>query len=416
VYLRVPVSRIRAQSIVMSSPPFADADSVSRELSRRLAADIDAAGGCIGFDAWMQRALYEPGLGYYSGPLRKFGAEGDFVTAPEMSPLFGHCVAGQIAQWFEHCDATVIEFGAGSGRLAASVLAGLEALGRPVHRYLIVDLSADLRARQRETLQAQVPHLLERVEWLDALPERIDGVVLGNELLDAMPVRVFEVRREPGQTELLEQGVGLTGQAAPSSEPAFAWQARGADAELRAAVQPLMPWFDGVAVYRSEVGLQGQAWVRTVGARLVRGAVLLLDYGFPAREYYHPHRSEGTLMAHRRHRAHPDVLAAPGLQDITAHVDFSAVARAGEDAGLDLLGYTSQARFLLNCGLLEALAREQVDEPAPSATVAQVRRLAAVQTLLSESEMGELFKVIALGRGLLDEALGFARGDRRAAL
>jgi SAM-dependent MidA family methyltransferase len=202
-------------------------------------------------------------------------------------------------------------------------------------------------------------------------------------------------------------GVGL------DASGGFALQTRQAGSALRQAACALQPFFEGALNYRSEIGLQAQAWVRTVGEALVRGALLLLDYGFPAREYYHPQRSQGTLMAHRRHRAHPDVLADPGLQDVTAHVDFSAIAQAGSAAGLDLLGYTSQARFLINCGLLESLTQFAQDA---SRTVEGVRQLGAVQTLLSEAEMGELFKVIALGRCLPDAAIGFAQGDRRGAL
>jgi len=351
----------------------------------------------------MHRALYEPDLGYYSGPLRKFGAAGDFTTAPQLTPLFAACLARQVSQWFAQCEPVVVEFGAGSGELAAGLIESLHALGTPVRRYAIVEVSASLRERQRETL-ARLPAALSAcVQWLDHLPERIDGVVLGNELLDAMPVRVFEYE---GST-VSEVGVGLDGARR------FALHTRAADAGLRDVVAALRPFFEGADRYRSEVGLQAQAWVRTVGEVLERGAMLLLDYGFPAREYYHPQRAQGTLMAHHRHRAHPDVLAAPGLQDVTAHVDFSAVARAGAQAGLDVLGYTSQARFLINCGLLEMLTQGSADA---SRTVAGVRQLGAVQTLLSEAEMGELFKVIALGRGVPDETCGFARGDRRGAL
>jgi SAM-dependent MidA family methyltransferase len=391
-----------------AAAPDPAAQAVTEALTARLSADIQACAGWIPFELWMQRALYEPGLGYYSGPLRKFGADGDFTTAPELSPFFAACVARQVSQWFGHCAPVVVEFGAGSGVLAAGLIQALHALGTPVQRYAIVEVSASLRERQRETLASLPAGLADCVQWLDRLPDRIDGVVLGNELLDAMPVCLFE--SEGAQVH--ELGVALD----PSGR--FEWRAQPAGSSVQEAVSGLQPLFrgaegGGVGRYRSEIGFQAQAWVRTVGQALERGAMLLIDYGFPAREYYHPQRAQGTLMAHRRHRAHPDVLADPGLQDVTAHVDFSAVAQAGAEVGLDLLGYTSQARFLINGGILELLAPSAQDA---ARTVAGVRQLGAVQTLLSEAEMGELFKVIAMGRGLPDEACGFVRGDRRGAL
>jgi SAM-dependent MidA family methyltransferase len=416
----------------MSLPqPSPDALAHSLELSRRIAGVIAAAGGWIGFDDFMSRALYEPGYGYYAGPLRKFGAEGDFVTAPELSPLFAECVARQVSEWFRHTEPTVIEFGAGTGRLAAGLLTALQALGTPARRYAIVELSGALRERQRETIAREVPQALAAVDWLDTLPVAIDGVVIGNELLDAMPVRVFE-RAAGGLDE-----IGVTVDAGG----ALRWAARPADAGLRQAVALALHAADpdgldrdgldrccvdpddaapaappGADRYRSEIGLQGQAWVDTVGRALRRGAMLLIDYGFPAREYYHPQRATGTLVAHYRHRVHADPLWMPGLQDVTAHVDFSAIARAAGGAGLARLGYTSQARFLINCGLLDLMAESARTSPQGPTSVDQARRLGAVQTLLSEAEMGELFKAIAFGRGLPDEPLGFARGDRSGTL
>jgi SAM-dependent MidA family methyltransferase len=388
--------------------PDPDALAHSRVLSRRIAAAIRQAGGWIGFDDWMRHALYEPGLGYYSGPMRKFGAGGDFVTAPELSPLFACCVARQVSQWFAHAAPEVIEFGAGTGRLAGALLAELERLGTPARRYAIVELSGELRERQRETVARLAPGALKVVEWLDTLPDAIDGVVLGNELLDAMPARVFE-SEAGGMSEL---GVAL------DDDGAFRFAARPADPVLREAAAEALA-LGGVPQdrrYRSEIGLEGRAWVETVGRALRRGALLLVDYGFPAREYYHPQRDAGTLIAHFRHHAHGDPLHLPGLQDVTAHVDFSAVARAAARAGLAPLGYTSQARFLVNCGLLDMLAEAARDAPRGPETVEQARRLGAVQTLVSEAEMGELFKAIAFGRGLPDDALGFVRGDRSGAL
>jgi SAM-dependent MidA family methyltransferase len=398
---------------MMLPAPGADALAHSAALAARIAAAIRAAGGWLRFDAWMARALHEPGLGYYAGPVQPFGAGGDFITAPELSPLFAECVAAQVSAWFAHCEPAVVEFGAGTGTLAAGVLAALEAAGTPARRYAIVELSGPLRARQRDTIARLAPAWLDAVEWLDALPEAIDGVVLGNEVLDAMPVRVFE----HAHGTLAELGVEDDGAGG------VRWAARPADAALRDRLagalraagadeaDPLA--LLGPGRYRSELGEQAAVWVATVARALRRGALLLLDYGFPAREFYHPQRDTGTLVAHRRHRVHADVLRWPGLQDVTAHVDFSAVRRAATDAGLTLQGYTSQARFLLNCGLLERLARAVPSGPSEPAAV---RAIGAVQTLLSEAEMGELFKVIAFGRGLPAGALGFARGDRSASL
>ena len=410
---------------MMLPPPEPDALAHSAALARRIARAVDAAGGWMPFDRWMAHALYEPGLGYYAGPARPFGAGGDFVTAPELSPLFAECVAVQVADWFAHTEPVVLEFGAGTGRLAAGVLNALRALGTPARRYAIVEVSGSLRARQRDTLARLAPHALDAVEWLDALPDSIDGVVLANEVLDAMPVRVFEF----AHGVLHEIGVEIEPGSPPDS-PGYRWAARAADvglhdavaqalraalpADAPAAADPFGPL--GCGRYRSELGLQAQAWMGTVGRALRRGAMLLIDYGFPAREYYHPQRDGGTLLAHRRHRVHADVLRWPGLQDVTAHVDFSALARAAEAVGLETIGYLSQARFLLNCGLLDRLADATRDAPGGPRDVESVRALGAVQTLLSEAEMGELFKVVAFGRGMPTETVGFSQGERSASL
>lgn len=398
--------------------PDAPALDASRALVQRIEADIAAAGGWIGFDRYMQMALYEPGLGYYSGGSRKFGADGDFVTAPELTPLFGECLAAQCAQWFAHCPAELLEFGAGSGALAAHLLVALAAIGAAPLRYRIVELSSELRERQRRTLAEQAPALLGRVEWLDALPPRIEGVVLANEVLDAMPVRLFVLRHG----SVLERGVVR----APAGG-GLAFDDRPADAAFSQRVGEALDqaWSEGfgdrlggmragemqAGDYVSELGEQAQAWVETVGSRLQRGAMLLIDYGFPRAEYYHPERSMGTLMCHYRHRAHTDPFLWPGLQDITAHVDFTALHRAARRAGLDTLGYTSQARLLLDCGLLDRLAALPRDDPR--AWTLQSR---SVGRLLSEAEMGELFKAVAFARNVPDDALGFATRDRRGAL
>ncbi len=388
----------------LPEPP-APALAVSGELVARVAAAIGAAGGWIGFDRYMDMALYAPGLGYYAAGSRKFGAAGDFVTAPELTPLFGRCLAAQCAHWFGSAPATLVEFGAGSGELAAQLLESLAALDAAPERYQIVELSGELRARQRERLAQRVPGLLGRVAWLDALPERIEGVVIANELLDALPVRLF--RWSAG--EVFERGVGIGPDGGPAfadrpADAAFAGRVRQAVSEAWAGDAP-----DGD--YVSEIGERAEGWVATVGGRLARGALLLVDYGFPRAEYYHPHRATGTLQCHYRHRVHGDPFLWPGLQDVTAHVDFTAVSRAARAVGLAPLGYASQARFLIDCGLLEHLGALPRDDVR-----AWTRQAQAAQMLLSEAEMGELFKAIAFGRGVPDDAPGFATRDRRAAL
>ena len=417
-------------------------DVTDNPLTTEIARAIGEAGGWIGFDRFMALALYSPGLGYYSGSRPIFGPAGDFTTAPESTDLFGAVVARQLAAWLDNWPGpapTLYEFGGGSGALAAAILPALAELGFDSLPYRIVELSAPLRRRQRETLAARAPEALDQVQWLDELPARIDGIVIGNEVLDAMPVRVFEVPAGDGSADpacdplgapagagelVAELGVVLAGSAASSGSAAptasaasaeapgaaLQWHPTPADPELAARVRCLEqacgPW---PRPYRSELAEQAEAWVRTVAARIGTGALLLFDYGFGDSEFYHPQRSTGTLMAHLRHRAHPDVLRDPGEQDITAHVPFSAIQRAAEGAGLETLGYVSQARFLINAGLLDvfaALPREPVTEWAKTAQ--------AVQRLLSEAEMGELFKAIAFGRGLGDEPWlpGFGDGDR----
>ncbi len=377
-------------------PPSADALAHSEKLLALIRADIAAHGGWIPFARYMELALYAPGLGYYTAGARKLGREGDFVTAPEMTPLFGQTLARQAAEVLESGADQIIEIGAGSGALAASLLAELEKLGRLPRNYYILEVSPDLRERERDLLAAKVPHLLETVAWLNRLPTLYSGLIVANEVLDAMPVHV--VRGADAGVE--EGGVAL-------KDGALAWEFRLAGAELRAAAEALgLP-----AGYRSEIQLVACGFVRTLAQALARGVILLVDYGFPAHEYYHAQRGDGTLMCHYRHRAHADPFFLPGLQDITSHIDFSAVARAGREAGLELLGYTGQANFLINCGITDIMLRispEDVRAYAPQA--------AAAQQLLSPSEMGELFKVIAFGKDYAQPLLGFARGDRSASL
>jgi SAM-dependent MidA family methyltransferase len=387
----------------------------SARLLAQLRAALHGAGGWLPFDAYMQQALYAPGLGYYTGQADQFGDFGsgsDFVTAPELTPLFGRAVAAQVAQAMDLAGTRrVVEFGAGTGALAAQLLGELAGRGCAPDEYVIVELSGALKHRQMETIRTRAPELVGRVRWWTALPESFDAVVVGNEVLDAMPVKLL--RR--GESGWLERGVGQDGDD-------LVWIDRPtplAPPDPEAGALP--------AGSVTEIHPHALAFIRTLAERLDRGVALFLDYGFPQHEYYHPQRHMGTLRAHYRHRALDDVLLWPGLVDITAHVDFTAIALAAQNAGLDVLGYTSQANFLLNCGLLDLLAQEFVAGPPPAAPESAaavcatldapasslyLRQTAAVNKLLGESEMGELFKVIALGRGITAPLRGFARGDR----
>ncbi|SDN91997.1 class I SAM-dependent methyltransferase [Polaromonas sp. JS666] len=351
-------------------------------LAAHIAKAIEAAGGWLGFDEFMALALYTPGLGYYANDSRKFGlmpgSGSDFVTAPELSPRFGQALARQAAQALEATGtAEIWEFGAGTGALAQQVL---QALGPKLERYTIVDLSGSLQARQRERLAVYG----DKVQWATELPPRMRGVVLGNEVLDAMPVKLLS--RLQGRWH--ERGVVV-------HEGGFAY------ADQPTALRPPVE-VEGTHDYLTEIHPQAEAFVATMADRLEAGAVFLLDYGFPEHEYYHPQRSMGTVMCHRGHLADADALADVGGKDITAHVNFTGIALAGQEAGLEVLGYTSQGRFLLNCGLVDGM------EGAP------LEQRAMVQKLIAEHEMGELFKVIAFGaKGHpVWEPIGFAAGDR----
>ncbi len=377
--------------------PSADELAVSNALTAHLRAEIEANDGAIDFARFMMRALYEPGLGYYSGGRRKFGAAGDFVTAPELGSLFADCLARACAPALTATKGDFLEVGAGSGALAADLLHALEKLGTLPGHYFILELSAELRARQRETLLQKAPHLAARVRWLDALPANgFRGVVLGNELLDAMPVERF--RMTAWGLKQLQIGWG---------NGKFVWRERTADRAVQERIGPICLPED----YTSEIGFQAEAWVRSIADALEQGVLLLIDYGFPRAEFYHAQRRSGTLMCHYRQRAHDDPLILVGLQDITAHVDFSAIARAGLNAGLDLLGYTSQAAFLLNCGLEDIVAQSD-----PNDVRVHLALTSQIKKLTLPHEMGELFKVVALGRGVEAPLTGFRRQDRRGRL
>ena len=370
--------------------PDPQARAASRALLDRIGAELGIAGNWISFARYMELALYEPGLGYYTAGARKLGAGGDFVTAPELSPLFGRTLARQVAQLLRPGDA-ILEFGAGSGALAASVLNEISV------PYFVLETSPDLRQRQKQLLG-------DGVQWLDRLPERFRGVLLANEVVDAMPVHALAWTR----AGVLERGVC-------ANEGQLAWSDRAASGLVLERAKELEIEIPPSGRYESELALFARAWMRSLGRLIERGAILVIDYGFPAREYFHPQRSMGTLACHYRHRVHHDPFYLPGLQDITAHVDFSALADAATEGGLEVLGYANQAQFLVNCGITDLLAAQNPADPRRYLPAA-----AAAQKLLSPSEMGELFKVLVVGKDLKDcvkdSLMGFARGNRSGAL
>ena len=379
----------------LPTPPAApDVTHVLAALRERIATEMQQSGGWLGFDRFMELALYAPGLGYYANGSTKFGtmpqgtrkkdgsvtgAGSDFVTAPEMTALFGYTLAQPLAQALQATGTFEIwEFGAGTGALALQLLTALKAMGQRVDRYTIVDLSDSLKERQRHTLREH----LDVVHWAAALPEAMQGVVIGNEVLDAMPVKLLA--RIKGAW--LERGVVL-------ENGDWAW------ADKPTGLRPPLE-INGEHDYLTEIHPQAEAFVRTLGDRLTLGAIFLLDYGFPEAEYYHEQRHMGTVMCHRAHLADGNPLEAVGLKDITAHVNFTGIAVAAQDAGLEVLGYTSQAHFLMNCGIVELMQNASLPE-----------RVAA-QKLILEHEMGEFFKVIGLARGADFASLGFSHGDR----
>jgi SAM-dependent MidA family methyltransferase len=372
--------------------PSPEAAQHSTRLVEFIRRDTAAQGGWISFARYMELALYAPGLGYYTAGAHKFGAGGDFITAPELSSLFGHTVARQVAEIMAHSAPHILELGAGSGKLAVDMLAELEQLGSLPVSYAILEVSADLRARQQTLVRERLPHLLDRVHWLDALPEKFSGAIVANEVLDALPVHLVHWR----DSAITERGAAL-------GEHGFIWQERAiSDAALLNAAQKITVPDD----YVSEICLAARGLINSLAQRLEQGAMLFIDYGFGAREFYHPQRCNGTLMCHYRHHAHDDPFFLPGLQDITAHVNFSDVAECGIDAGLELTGYTSQAFFLINCGitaLLQDTSPENLRDYLPLS--------AQLQKLTSPAEMGELFKVIALGKNMANPLCGFASGD-----
>lgn len=364
--------------------------------------EIRTRGGWMGFERFMELALYAPGLGYYSGGRRVLGQRpqdgSDFVTAPELTPLFGEVLSRQVEQALRETGTEEIwEFGAGTGALAEQLLGEL---GDRIQRYVIVDLSGVLRDRQHQRLLKAHPELVHKVIWADSLPDELNGVIVGNEVLDAMPVHLlsWDGRR------WLERGVGLN-DATGAGERPFAWADRAAPAGVRPPTEhPDAAYPPGTV---TETHGQAEAFVSTLAQRMGRGAAFFLDYGFPEGEFYLPQRHGGTLMCHHAHTADPDPLSRVGEKDITAHVNFTGIALAGQEGGWEVLGYTSQGRFLTNCGLGEALART-----GQAANALELKARAALQMLVAEHEMGELFKVIGFVKGPWFDAIGFEHGDR----
>jgi SAM-dependent MidA family methyltransferase len=362
--------------------PAPDACAQSARVVAHVRNEIERGGGFISFTRYMEIVLYAPALGYYVAGARKFGEAGDFVTGPELTPLYGAAIARQLAPVLAGAPGRqIVELGAGSGALAASVLNALAAESAAPAHYCILEVSPPLRALQRATIERNAPGKAACVEWLDRLPAAIDGVVMMNEVLDAIAPRLLA--RKGGQW--LERGVVW-------NDGTLAWAERPLDdARVRATAEARFP---REGDYASEVNPAAEALIATLAQRISSGALLIIDYGFPQHEYYHPQRSEGTLVGHYRHRVHADPFLWPGLSDLTSHVDFTAIASAAERGGLVVAGFATQASFLLGCGILDRLREVGTPESAN-----YVRAAAAVQQLLSPAEMGELFKVLLLARG-----------------
>jgi SAM-dependent MidA family methyltransferase len=378
--------------------PTPQAQILSQQLANLIQQKIKQAGGWIDFATFMQMALYTPGLGYYSGGAKKFGMGGDFVTAPEISPLFAQTLARQVVQVLaETQDAdlasNILELGAGTGRLAADLLLELQKFNQLPHQYFILEISDYLRQIQRETLQKKLPsELFNRVAWLETLPQDFIGLIFGNEVLDAIPVHLIHHTSQG----LQERGVTF--------EKEFVWQDKRLE---KGSLCDLVSVYSLPNDYLTEVCPAATALINSLSNMLKKGVILMLDYGFSAREYYHLQRNQGTLMCHYQHYAHSNPLINVGLQDITAHVNFTSTAEAGVRHGLLLSGYCTQAQFLMNCGMLDILAKVS---PSDMATYAPL--VAAAQKLLSPAEMGELFKVVALSKGCSADLVGFKSGDK----
>jgi SAM-dependent MidA family methyltransferase len=374
----------------MLPSPSPEGAAHSHLLAEHIASVIAAEGDWIPFSRFMELTLYAPGMGYYTAGARKFGGDGDFVTGPEISDMYAKCVARQAVQVLDATQGDILELGPGSGALAADLFGELKSLGKLPRKYLLLEVSPDLRERQRAHIAQRYPQDLDRFEWVDGLPEKIRGLVIANEVLDVVPFAL--VHRERG--EIRERGVVV-------SEAGLAWEDSPLpDGELKRRANAVIP--PGDYEYLTEVGLAAEALVRTIAEKMEAGAALFIDYGFSEQEFYHPQRSMGTLRCHYRHRFHGDPFFMPGLQDITAHVDFTAMARAAEQGGAEVFGFTTQAYFLISCGLAVLVSGGD-----PNLTLSRLKATSAVHRLISPSEMGELFKVLAIGKGIDGPLQGF---------
>jgi SAM-dependent MidA family methyltransferase len=374
----------------MLPAPSPEAAAHSRELAEHIAGVIADEGGWIPFSRFMELALYAPGRGYYTAGTRKFGGDGDFVTAPEISEMYAKCLSRQAVQVLDSTGGDVLELGPGSGVLAADLFGELKAVGHAPRRYQLLEVSPDLRERQRARIAERYPQDMDRFEWIDRLPGKIRGLVIANEVLDVVPFAL--VHRKDG--ELLERGVVVT-------EAGFAWDdERMPEGDLKRRAAAVLP--PGDYDYLTEIGLPAEGLVRTIASSLEAGVALFIDYGFSQQEFYHPQRSMGTLRCHYRHRFHGDPFFMPGLQDITAHVDFTAMARAAEQGGAEVEGFTTQAYFLISCGLAVLVSAGD-----PTATLSKLKATSAVHRLISPSEMGELFKVMGITKAMEGPLLGF---------
>ena len=371
-------------------PPDPEAAAHSQRVAERIAEAIVTEGDWIPFSRYMELALYAPGLGYYAAGARKFGAEGDFITSPEISPMFARCFALQAGPVLRAVGGDILELGPGSGIFAADLFDALKEQGTLPERYLLLEVSPDLKERQRELLARRHPGDMSRFVWIEELPKKIRGMVIANEVLDVVPCSLLHRHG----TDILERGVVLT-------EAGFAFDDQPiAQDELARRAAAVFP--PGDYDYLSEVNLAAEALIRTVASSLEAGLAIFIDYGFPEREFYHPQRSMGTMRCHYRHRFHGDPFFWPGLQDITAHVDFSAMARAAEQGGAEVVGFTTQAYFLISCGLAVLVSAGD-----PTMTLSKLKGTSAVHRLIGPSEMGELFKVLGFQKNLEGPVLGF---------
>ena len=372
--------------------PSPAAQQSSANLQTLLAEEIKKYGNWIPFSRFMELVLYAPQYGYYTGGSHKIGNDGDFITAPTLTPLFARTLARQLQELLPQTAGNIYEFGAGTGQLAADLLNNLS---DGINRYYIIEISPELAARQKDLIQTLAPQAAQKIVHLSALPETFDGIIIGNEVLDAMPVEIIR-KDEGGSFEHV--GVCL-------DNDRFTYSARPLhDLQLSALASLYFPKIS--SPYTSELHPQQYAFIRTLASRLEHGCMIFIDYGFDAAQYYHPQRNQGTLIGHYRHHVIHNPFDFIGLADLTAHVNFTDIAQAGTDAGLDLIGYLPQSHFLLNLGITELLAQTGQTDSA-----AYIREAAAVQKLIDQHEMGELFKVIAFGKNINIDWTGFCFGD-----